>query len=157
MLWSSSPVFKQAPQLLLHMSWNPLPGAGIDSIVKHLSFAPQQQYSSMETSLHHSHSTTWVFQLFLYFGFTVLLTSCLSPFSFLCHLYTTQNTWFTFENNSQTKDKLKPITPTHIDVTSSLAVEFITSLQTSTTVGVADMSWNPLPGAGIDSIVKHLS
>ena len=50
---------KQAPQLVLHdLSWNPLPGAGIDSVIKHLSFAPQQEYSSMATSLHWSNSTT---------------------------------------------------------------------------------------------------
>ena len=128
MLWSSSPVFKQGPQLVLHMSWNPLLVAGIESIIKHPSFAPQQQYSSMATSLHWSHSTTLVFQLFLYFRFTVLLSSCLSPFYFLCHLYTRQNTRFTFENNSQTTDKLKPITLIDINVISSHAVEFISSL-----------------------------
>ena len=37
----------------------------------------------------------------------------------------------------QTKDKPKPITISNINETSSPAVEFISSLQTSTTVGVA--------------------
>ena len=121
------------------MSWNPLPGAGIDSIVKYLSFAPQQQLSSMATSLHWSHSTTWSFQLFLYSWFKVLFSSCLSPFYFLCYLYTTQNTWFTFENYSEATDKLKPITLIDINVISSHAVEFITSLQTSTIIAVANV------------------
>ena len=71
-------------------------------MIKHLSFAPEQQYSSMATSLHWSHSRTQISQLFLYSWFTVLLSSCLSSLSFLWHLYTREKTRFTFENKSQT-------------------------------------------------------
>ncbi|CAH3184110.1 unnamed protein product [Porites evermanni] len=38
-------IFRQAPNLEeLDMSWNPLPGAGVDSIIKHLSCAPHLKY-----------------------------------------------------------------------------------------------------------------
>ena len=118
-------VFKKAPNLeLLDMSFNPLLGAGVDSLIKHLSCAPHlkrlklqqvkmtpQQVKDLSSAIkQHSNITTlvssyhvsfpilsqFVSLLFVYSLF--LLSSCLSPFSFLCHFYTRQNTRFTFEN-----------------------------------------------------------
>ena len=122
-------LFKKAPNLQsLIMSFNPLPGAGVDSLIKHLSCAPHlkelwllgvkmtpQQVKDLSSAIkQHSNSTKlsssyhvsfpilsqFVSLFFVYSLF--LLSSCLSPFSFLCHFYTRQNTRFTFENKSQT-------------------------------------------------------
>ena len=121
-----SRVFKQdLPNLkYLNMSSNPLLGAGVDSLIKHLSCAPHletlcldgvkmtpqqvmnltsavQQHDDITTLVSSYHVSfpilsQFVSLLFVYSLF--LLSSCLSPFSFLCHFYTRQNTRFTFEN-----------------------------------------------------------
>ncbi|CAH3163364.1 unnamed protein product, partial [Porites evermanni] len=58
----------------------------------------------------------------------------------------------------QTTHKLKHLTLHHINVTSSPAVEFIDSLfKKAPNLKWLDMSYNPLPGAGVDSLIKHLS
>ena len=122
-------LFKKAPNLeKLDMSYNPLLGAGVDSLIKHLSCAPhllglelygvkmtpQQVMDLSSASKQHGNITLlwssyhvsfpilsqFVSLFFVYSLF--LLSSCLSPFSFLCHFYTRQNTRFTFENKSQT-------------------------------------------------------
>ena len=122
-------LFKKAPNLeSLIMSYNPLPGAGVDSLIKHLSCAshlkelwlhgvkmtPQQVKDLSSAIKQHSNITElrssyhvsfpilsqFVSLFFVYSLF--VLSSCLSPFSFLCHFYTRQNTRFTFENKSQT-------------------------------------------------------
>ena len=123
-------VFKQdLPNLKrLDMSDNPLLGEGVDSLIKHLSCAPHlehlwlsevkmtpQQVMDLTTAVQqHSNITElwtdyhvsfpilsqFVSLFFVYSLF--LLSSCLSPFSFLCHFETRQNTRFTFENKSQT-------------------------------------------------------
>ena len=125
-----SRVFKQdLPNLKwLGMSDNPLLGAGVDTLIKHLSCAshleeldlrdvkmtPQQVMNLTSTIQQHGNITEllssyhvsfpilsqFVSLFFVYSLF--LLSSCLSPFSFLCHFYTRQNTRFTFENKSQT-------------------------------------------------------
>ena len=117
-------LFKKAPNLeSLDMSYNPLLGAGVDSLIKHLSCAPHleklwlnrvkmtpQQVMDLSAIKQHSNITElwssyhvsfpilsqFVSLFFVYSLF--LLSSCLSPFSFLCHFYTRQNTRFTFEN-----------------------------------------------------------
>ena len=122
-------LFKKAPNLL-NMSYNPLLGAGVDSLIKHLSCAlhleklnllevkmtPQQvmeltaikQRSNITTLWSSYHVSFPILSQFvsLFFVYSLfLLSSCLSPFSFpsfLCHFYTRQNTRFTFENKSQT-------------------------------------------------------
>ena len=54
--------------------------------------------------------------------------------------------------------KLKDLTLRAINVTSSPAVEFIDSLfQKAPNLESLDMSFSPLLGAGVDSIIKHLS
>ena len=122
-------LFKKAPNLKsLDMSFNPLPGAGVDSLIKHLSCAPHleklwlgavkmtpQQVMDLSSAIkQHSNITELVSSyhvsfpilsqfVSLFFVYSLfLLSSCLSPFSFLCHFYTRQNTRFTFENKSQT-------------------------------------------------------
>ena len=125
-----SRVFKQdLPNLeLLIMSFNPLLGEGVDSLIKHLSYAPHletlflvdvkmtpqqvmnltsavQQHGNITELLSHYHVSFPILSQFvsLFFVYSLfLLSSCLSPFSFLCHFYTRQNTRFTFENKSQT-------------------------------------------------------
>ena len=116
---------KDLPNLKeLDMSDNPLLGAGVDSLIKHLSCAPHlerlylyrvkmtpqqvmnltsavQQHDDITTLVSSYHVSfpilsQFVSLLFVYSLF--LLSSCLSPFSFLCHFYTRQNTRFTFEN-----------------------------------------------------------
>ena len=119
-------VFKQDLQNLkvLDMSDNPLLGAGVDSLIKHLSCAPHleelrlwgvkmtpQQVMNLTSAVQQHGNITklvssyhvsfpilsqFVSLLFVYSLF--LLSSCLSPFSFLCHFYTRQNTRFTFQN-----------------------------------------------------------
>ena len=125
-----SRVFKQdLPNLkFLDMSDNPLLGAGVDSLIKHLSCAPHletlglrgvkmtpqqvmnltsavQQHGNI-TELRSSYHVSFpILSQFvsLFFVYSLfLLSSCLSPFSFLCHFYTRQNTRFAFENKSQT-------------------------------------------------------
>ena len=112
----------------LTMSYNPLPGAGVDSLIKHLSCAPHlktlwldevkmtpqqvmdlssaiKQHGNITTLLSDYHVSFPILSQFvsLFFVYSLfLLSSCLSPFSFLCHFYTRQNTRFTFENKSQT-------------------------------------------------------
>ena len=122
-------LFQKATNLkLLNMSDNPLPGAGVDSLIKHLSCAPHletlylwevkmtpQQVKDLSSAIKQHGNITelgssyhvsfpvlsqFVSLFFVYSLF--LLSSCLSPFSFLCHFYTRQNTRFTFENKSQT-------------------------------------------------------
>ena len=122
-------VFKKAPNLKwLDMSWNPLLGAGVDSLIQHLSCAPHlkelwlggvkmtpQQVmdlssaikqhgniTQLESSYHVSFPILSQFVSLFFVYSLFLLSSCLSPFSFLCHFYTRQNTRFTFENKSQT-------------------------------------------------------
>ena len=125
-----SRVFKQdLPNLKwLGMSDNPLLGAGVDTLIKHLSCAshleeldlrdvkmtPQQVMNLTSTIQQHGNITEllssyhvsfpilsqFVSLFFVYSLF--LLSPCLSPFSFLCHFYTRRNTRFTFENKSQT-------------------------------------------------------
>ena len=122
-------LFKKAPNLeWLNMSFNRLLGAGVDSLIKHLSCAPHLEYLFLEgvkmtpqqvmdlssaikqhrniTELLSSYHVSFpILSQFvsLFFVYSLfLLSSCLSPFSFLCHFYTRQNTRFTFENKSQT-------------------------------------------------------
>ena len=58
----------------------------------------------------------------------------------------------------QVTHKLKDLALCHINVTSSPGVEFINSLfKKAPNLKWLDMSWNPLPGAGVDSLIKHLS
>ena len=122
-------LFKKAPNLeSLNMSFNPLLGAGVDSLIKHLSCAPHletlelfdvkmtpQQVMDLSSAIKQRGNITILLspyhvsfpilsQFFsLFFVYSLfLLSSCLSPFSFLCHFYTRQNTRFTFENKSQT-------------------------------------------------------
>ena len=125
-----SRVFKQdLPNLkYLNMSSNPLLGAGVDSLIKHLSCAPHlerlylvgvkmtpQQVMNLTSAVQqHGNNTKLVSSyhvsfpilsqfVSLFFVYSLfLLSPCLSPFSFLCHFYTRQNTRFTFENKSQT-------------------------------------------------------
>ena len=125
-----SRVFKQdLPNLKwLNMSYNPLLGAGVDSLIKHLSCAPHletlnlrdvkmtpqqvmnltsavQQHGNITKLLSSYHVSFPILSQFvsLFFVYSLfLLSSCLSPFSFLCHFYTRQNTRFTFDNKSQT-------------------------------------------------------
>ena len=122
-------VLQKAPNLeWLDMSWNPLQGAGVDSLIQHLSCAPHlrslwlsglkmtpQQVMDLSSAIkqHRNITDLWsdyhvsfpILSQFvsLFFVYSLfLLSSCLSPFSFLCHFYTRQNTRFTFENKSQT-------------------------------------------------------
>ena len=122
-------LFKKAPNLRwLDMSWNPLLGAGVDSLIQHLSCAPHleklwlydvkmtpQQVMDLSSAIkqHGNIIMLWSYYhvsfpilsqfVSLFFVYSLfLLSSCLSPFSFLCHFYTRQNTRFTFENKSQT-------------------------------------------------------
>ena len=122
-------VFKKAPNLRsLNMSYNPLPGAGVDSLIKHLSCAPHlgtlrlrgvkmtpQQVMDLSSAIK-QHGNITDLESFYHVSFPILsqfvslffvyslflLSSCLSPFSFPCHFYTRQNTRFSFENKSQT-------------------------------------------------------
>ena len=121
-------LFKKAPNLeKLYMSFNPLLGAGVDSLIKHLSCAPHleslwlrgvkmtpQQVMNLSSAIkQHGNNTyleSWYHVSFpnlsqfvsLFFVYSLfVLSSCLSPFSFLCHFYTRQNTRFTFENKSK--------------------------------------------------------
>ena len=116
-------LFKKAPNLKwLGMSSNPLPGAGVDSLIKHLSCAPHLQvlwldrvkmtpqqvmdlssaikqhgnFTELWSSYHVSFSILSQFVSLFFVYSLFLLSSCLSPFSFLCHFYTRQNTRFTF-------------------------------------------------------------
>ena len=122
-------LFKKAPNLEeLNMSGNPLLGAGVDSLIKHLSCAPHlktlmlwgvkmtpQQVMDLSSAIKQPGNITELLTSYhvsfpilsqfvsLFFVYSLfLLSSCLSPFSFLCHFYTRQNTRFTFENKSQT-------------------------------------------------------
>ena len=58
-----------------------------------------------------------------------------------------------------TTHKLERLVLRHINVTSSPAVEFISRVfkQDLPNLKWLDMSWNPLLGAGVDSLIKHLS
>ncbi|CAH3187544.1 unnamed protein product, partial [Porites lobata] len=110
-----SRVFEQdLPNLkVLDMSFNPLLGAGVDSLIKHLSCAPHveglglegvkmtpQQVMNLTSAVQqHGNNTQLVspyhvsFPILsqfvsLFFVYSLfLLSSCLSPFSFLCHFY----------------------------------------------------------------------
>ena len=120
---------KDLPNLKeLDMSDNPLLGAGVDSLIKHLSCAPHletlwlkevkmtpQQVMNLTSAVQqHGNSTLLISDyhvsfpilsqfVSLFFVYSLfLLGSCLSPFSFLCHFYTRQNTRFAFEIKSQT-------------------------------------------------------
>ena len=122
-------LFQKAPNLeSLDMSDNPLLGAGVDSLIKHLSCAPHlkelnlegvkmtpqqvmnltsaiKQHGNITELLSSYHVSFPILSQFvsLFFVYSLfLLSSCLSPFSFLCHFYTRQNPRFTFENKSQT-------------------------------------------------------
>ena len=116
-------LFKKAPNLRgLHMSGNPLLGAGVDSLIKHLSCAPHlktlllyrvkmtpQQVMDLSSAIKQRGNITGLWSEYhvsfpilsqfvsLFFVYSLfLLSSCLSPFSFLCHFYTGQNTRFYF-------------------------------------------------------------
>ena len=130
-----SRVFKQdLPNLKwLDMSFNPLLGAGVDSLIKHLSCAPHleelgfeevkmtpqqvmdltsaiKQHGNISQLLTSYHVSFPILSQFvsLFFVYSLfLLSSCLSPFSFLCHFYTRQNPRFTFENKSQNVNRFK--------------------------------------------------
>ena len=108
-----SRVLKQdLPNLkLLDMSLNPLLGAGVDSLIKHLSCAPHlerlmlegvkmtpqqvmnltsavQQHGNITLLVSSYHVSFPILSQFvsLFFVYSLfLLSSCLSPFSFLCH------------------------------------------------------------------------
>ena len=122
-------LFEKAPNLeWLDMSGNPLPGAGVDKLIEHLSCAPHletldlkyvkmtpQQVMDLSSAIKQHGNITGLWSSYhvsfpilsqfvsLFFVYSLfLLSSCLSPFSFLCHFYTRQNTRFTFENKSQT-------------------------------------------------------
>ena len=125
-----SRVFQQdLPNLKeLNMSYNPLLGAGVSSLIKHLSCAPHletlyltrvkmtpqqvmnltsavQRHGNIAKLLSSYHVSFPILSQFvsLFFVYSLfLLSSCLSPFSFLCHFYTRQNTRFAFEIKSQT-------------------------------------------------------
>ena len=123
-------LFKQASYLeVLSMSVNPLLGEGVSSVIQHLSCAPHldtlglikvkmtpqqvkdltaavQQHGNISNLLSSYHVSFQILSQFvsLFFVYSLfLLSSCLSPFSFLCHFYTQRNTRFklTFENKSQ--------------------------------------------------------
>ena len=116
-------LFQKAPNLkLLYMSDNPFLGAGVDSLIKHLSCAPHleglnlegvkmtpQQVKDLSSAIKQHGNITWLKSSYhvsfpilsqfvsLFFVYSLfLLSSCLSPFSFLCHFYTGQNTRFYF-------------------------------------------------------------
>ena len=120
-------LFQKAPNLeSLDIANNPLLGAGVDSLIKHLSCAPHlealcledvkmtpqqvmnltsaiKQHGNITQLLSDYHVSFPILSQFvsLFFVYSLfLLSSCLSPFSFLCHFYTRQNTRFTFENKS---------------------------------------------------------
>ena len=104
----------------LSMSGNPLLGAGVDSLIKHLSCAPHleelylwevkmtpQQVMNLTSAVQQHGNSTELMSLY-HVSFPILsqfvslsfvyglflISSCLSPFSFLCHFYTRQNTRF---------------------------------------------------------------
>ena len=106
-------LFKKTPNLLyLHMSWNPLLGAGVDSLIKHLSCAPHletlelshvkmtpQQVMDLSSAIKQHGNITHLFSDYhvsfpilskfvsLFFVYSLfLLSSCLSPF-----LYSTKH------------------------------------------------------------------
>ena len=123
-------LFKEASYLeVLSMSVNPLLGEGVSSVIQHLSCAPRldtlglikvkmtpqqvkdltaavQQHGNISNLLSSYHVSFQILSQFvsLFFVYSLfLLSSYLSPFSFLCHFYTQRNTRFklTFENKSQ--------------------------------------------------------
>ena len=110
-----SNLFKKASNLeWLDMSSNPLMGAGVDSLIQHLSCAPHlevlwltdvkmtpqqvkdlasavQQHGNITELVSPYHVSFPILSQFvsLFFVYSLfLLSSCLSPFSFLCHFYT---------------------------------------------------------------------
>ena len=116
-------LFQKAPNLeWLDMTDNPLLGAGVDSLIKHLRCAPHlmeldledvkmtpqqvmnltsaiKQHGNIIELLSFYHVSFPILSQFVSFFFIYslfLFSSCLSPFSFLCHFYTRQNTRFTF-------------------------------------------------------------
>ena len=121
----------QAPYLeVLSLSVNPLLGEGVSSVIQLLSCAPHldtlglikvkmtpqqvrdltaavQQHGNITNLLSSYHVRYPILShfvsLFFFYSFFFLLSSCLSPFSFLCHFYTQQNTRFklTIENKLQ--------------------------------------------------------
>ena len=120
-------VFKKATNLKeLDMSYTPLLGAGVDSLIKHLSCAPHLETLNLEevkmtpqqvmdlssaikqhgnnTKLHSSYHVSFpILSQFVSLFFVdslFLLSFCLSPFNCLCHFYTRQNTKFTFKIKS---------------------------------------------------------
>ena len=112
-------LFKKAPNLeWFDMSYNPLLGAGVDSLIKHLSCAPHlealflelvkmtpQQVMDLSSAIKQHGNITYLESEYhvsfpilsqfvsLFFVYSLfLLSSCLSPFSFLCHfLYSTKH------------------------------------------------------------------
>ena len=120
-------VFKKASNLKsLNLSFNPLLGAGVDSLIEHLSCAPHLErldltavkmtpqqvkdlssavkqpgnINSLWTNYHVSFPILSQFVSLFFVYSLFLLSSCLSPFSFLCHFYIRRNTRFTFEIKS---------------------------------------------------------
>ena len=124
-------LFKQAPYLeVLSLSVNPLLGEAVSSVIQVLSCAPHldtlglikvkmtpQQVKDLTAAVQqHGNNTNLLssyhvrypilshfVSLFFFYQFFFLLSSSLSPFSFLCHFYTQQNTRFklTIENKLQ--------------------------------------------------------
>ena len=112
-------LFKKAPNLeWLEMSHNPLLGAGVDSVIQHLSCAPHlktldlrevkmtpQQVKNLTSTVQQHGNITGLWSsyhvcfpiLSLFVSYSpnpnslFLLSSFLSPFSFLCHFYARQN------------------------------------------------------------------
>ena len=122
-----SRVFKQdLPNLkVLGISWNPLLGAGVDSLIQHLSCAPHleklwlydvkmtpQQVMDLSSAIkqHGNIIMLWSYyhvsfpilsqfvSLFFVYSLFLLLSFAIS--FFLCHFYSRQNTRFAVENKS---------------------------------------------------------
>ena len=122
-----SRVFKQdLPNLkLLYMSYNPLLGAGVDSLIKHLSCAPHleslelinvkmtpqqvmnlssaiKQHGNITELLSDYHVSFPILSQFvsLFFVYSLFLLLSFAISFFLCHFYSRQNTRFAVENKS---------------------------------------------------------
>ena len=122
-----SRVFKQdLPNLKrLYMSFNPLLGAGVDSLIKHLSCAPHlealhlygvkmtpqqvmnltsavQQHGNITELRSYYHVSFPILSQFvsLFFVYSLFLLLSFAISFFLCHFYSRQNTRFAVENKS---------------------------------------------------------
>ena len=121
-----SNVFKKAPNLEeLNMSLNPLLGAGVDSLIQHLSCAPHletlalsdvkmtpqqvmdlssaiKQHGNITDLRSHYHVSFPILSQFvsLFFVYSLFLLLSFAISFFLCHFYSRQNTRFAVENKS---------------------------------------------------------